>query len=84
MLSYNYVVLGMREDTDPIDTPESAVEALAEVLHDRMEHLDPTDGTSWADLEDRKKEFYRWCIRTLAQYPAPLVELSRLEGARPQ
>jgi hypothetical protein len=33
------------------------VEALAEILHDKMEHLDPTDGTPWADLNEKKKNF---------------------------
>jgi hypothetical protein len=41
------------------------VEALAEELHRKMEHLDPTDLPEWEKLNDRQKFFYRACVQHL-------------------
>jgi hypothetical protein len=42
-----------------------AIEHLSEILFWKMEHLDPTDAESWEGLDDRKKEFYRLCVRAV-------------------
>lgn len=44
---------------------EADVEHLAERLHWKMEHLDPTDRPLWGALTEREKDFYRICVRTL-------------------
>ena len=48
-----------------VDVSEAAVERLANRLHDKMEHLDPTEDGEWACLPDRKREFYRLCVEDL-------------------
>jgi hypothetical protein len=48
-------------------TPEEAREELARILHDKMEHLDPSDEDSnWDRLTDFEKQFFRSCIERLA------------------
>jgi len=45
----------------------SAVEELARALHDKMEHLDPSDeGSNWDSLSDAEKQFYRSCVVRLS------------------
>lgn len=52
---------------------DADVERLAIVLFKKMEHLDPTeDGTvededwGWARMTERRKDFYRLCVKELA------------------
>lgn len=46
--------------------PAIAWERLAEVLHWKMEHLDPSDeGLSWAELDENDKDYYRLCIEAI-------------------
>ncbi len=51
------------------------VEHLAEVLHDKMEHLDPTNDGTWAGLSGEQKEFYRQCVKRL------LIEMAFYSGS---
>lgn len=44
------------------DSATEAVELLAEQLHFKMEHLDPTEDAVWQGLTERRKEFYRACV----------------------
>ena len=45
---------------------EEAVWRLAERLHWKMEHLDPTvNGGDWDCLSEHKQDFYRLCIEDL-------------------
>lgn len=62
-------------DLEVIDPEIAQIDGLAERLHWKMEHLDPSEGPEWGGLSDRDKEFYRACIRAL------LCERSLLEGA---
>jgi hypothetical protein len=43
---------------------EKAVWELAERLHRKMQHLDPTDDDNWTELTDRQREFYRLLRRS--------------------
>ena len=47
--------------------PGSPMEELAQVLRRKMEHLDPSldHDTDWAALPERKKEFFRLCIKAV-------------------
>lgn len=38
------------------------LDALAERLHAKMEHLDPTEDEDWGALPDARREFYRLCV----------------------
>jgi hypothetical protein len=42
-------------------TREEATELLARRLYERMEMIDPSESkfTSWQEIEDRQREFYR-------------------------
>jgi hypothetical protein len=44
---------------------QRAIEVLSEALFWKMEHLDPSDEESWDTLADRRKEFYRLCIKAV-------------------
>jgi hypothetical protein len=46
------------ETTDP-------VEYLAQRLHFKAEHLDPTEDEDWGTTSERTREFYRALIRDL-------------------
>lgn len=66
------------EDTVNVDNPEievTPVEHLATVLHDKMEHLEPTEDGDWECLSERQREFYRLCVKRL------LVERTVLTAA---
>jgi hypothetical protein len=46
---------------------EFAMEALAKVLFEKMEHLDPSDDEAdWSVLSEADRQFYRSCIDRLA------------------
>ena len=61
------------------EKPESdnALERLATILRDRMEHLDPTKDweVPWCDLTEHQREFYRMCIMEIARNPSLLASL---------
>lgn len=42
-----------------------AVDLLAERLHWKLEHLDPTDGAVWADLSPHEQEVFKTCVWAL-------------------
>jgi hypothetical protein len=44
---------------------DGSVDRLAEVLHAKMEHLDPTDGPSWVCMSEHDREFYRACVEAV-------------------
>ena len=67
----------MERDKPEIVPYERVVDALAQILHDKMEHLDPTDDTRWDCLTNSQREFYRYCIRELGRHPAALEVLAR-------
>jgi hypothetical protein len=59
----------MGSENIPYATRDEAIERLAGILHDRMEHLDPTtDAAPWEGLTEQQKEFYRACVDELACY----------------
>lgn len=52
-----------------------SLDEMAKMLHAKMEHLDPTDRPEWDGLTDHERDFYRICVRTIAQglgYSFPL------------
>lgn len=66
----------------------AAVERLAAALFRKMEHLEPTTGEEWGALDEPAKDFYRYCVRSLAveraslavllfEDPAPLAQRSK-------
>lgn len=56
---------------------EKAIDELARILHQKMEHLDPSNlPYEWDDVPARNKEFYHTLIEELLVHP----EL--LDGAR--
>jgi transposase-like protein len=69
-------LLSLRETKGEIAFGE-AVEALAARLHWKMESLDPSPGgaTDWEALDESDKEFFRQCIKALAQEPLLLGSL---------
>lgn len=44
----------------------SALSILARLLHDKMEHLDPSTDDTWEDLTHYERRFYELCIIELA------------------
>ncbi len=51
---------------DALVTEVDAIEALAKVLYERMEHLDPTvDVVDWAVIADDEREFFILCIKSI-------------------
>jgi hypothetical protein len=44
---------------------ESLTEHLAQVLHAKMEHLDPGAGPPWACMSEYDREFYRACVESV-------------------
>jgi len=47
-----------------------AIERLAMLLHDKMEHLDPTvEGAGWLTLTEHQRDFYRLCVETILAEP---------------
>ncbi len=46
-----------------------AIEILAERLHWKLEHVDPTDGVKWEELTEFERENFRICIETLLCRP---------------
>lgn len=46
---------------------EEALEALAERLHWKMEHLDPTGDPPWGELSDDERRFYKSCVRAILE-----------------
>lgn len=68
------MVLGYRQ----ADVKEDAIELLAERLYFVMERLDPTpDAPAWARVSEFDREFYRACIRAIADEQALLRVLCR-------
>lgn len=56
-----------------VHTPE--VMALARVLYEEMERLDPGSGggTSWDDLPDLDVNFYAFCVSHLINHPSLIL-----------
>jgi hypothetical protein len=46
---------------------DEARETLARTLRWKIEHLDPSDDweTDWEDLPERRREFFRLCVKAL-------------------
>jgi hypothetical protein len=44
---------------------DEALEKLAQALHSKMEHLDPSGDDEWDGLTDRRRDFYRLCVRAI-------------------
>lgn len=73
MLHMESVVTGLMSDADgcgsamTLGTRPNAelIDRLAERLYARMEHLDPSSGLTWTDLNDHEREFYRTCVETI-------------------
>ncbi len=43
------------------------IEALAKILYEKMEHIDPSPGLpSWEEVSEIERRFCRSCIRRLA------------------
>lgn len=55
----------------------SALETLAKKLHDKMEHLEPTDRPDWAHMDNHEREFYRLCIEWLVLEPEVILAALR-------
>jgi hypothetical protein len=39
--------------------------ALARVLYETMEHLDPQEGRHWDDFQEDEREYFCLCVRAL-------------------
>jgi hypothetical protein len=50
--------------------PVSAIEQIACILREKMEHLDPTEtgDLDWEDLRERDRQFYILCIKYLMSH----------------
>ena len=57
---------------------DAAIEALSEVLFWKMEHLEPSEEGEWSTLSERKKEFYRICIKAVLLERNAVVQALRL------
>lgn len=54
---------------------EAAVDELARVLFEKMQHLDPSTDGNWGDLSVHAREFYVTCVEELALHPLALRRL---------
>lgn len=48
---------------------DTHLEKLARRLHDKAEHLDPTDDDLWDAMSEDRRDFYRLCIEWLLLEP---------------
>lgn len=47
-------------------TREEAIEVLAETLHRKMEHIDPSpEGSKWSAMSELDRDFYRSCVEAV-------------------
>lgn len=46
-------------------TRADAVWRLAQRLHFKMEHLDPTEDEDWEKMDERRRQFYRLLVEDL-------------------
>lgn len=60
------------------ETPDAAIGALARVLYETMERLDPIDDepATWEALSERDRTYYRLCVRELGTRPDLLRRLA--------
>ncbi|MFL5338502.1 MAG: hypothetical protein ACJ8H8_36430 [Geminicoccaceae bacterium] len=49
---------------------DDLTDRLARVLHREMERLDPTEDADWESMDERRRDFYRFCIEALQLDPA--------------
>lgn len=47
------------------DVTSEMIEAVAETLYMKMEHLEPRDSRVFSELSDHEKEFYRACVEAV-------------------
>jgi hypothetical protein len=44
------------------------MEHLAEELHWKMEHWDPTGEEGWVSLTEEEREFFRQCVKAMVRH----------------
>jgi hypothetical protein len=68
---------------DDPTTPDEAIDALAQRLYWKMEHLDPSDEPPWDCLNDRKKDHYRLLIGYVMQHRSLVYAALGISGNSP-
>lgn len=48
-----------------IEITQEMVQRAAELLHSKMEHLDPSEKPSWSLLDERDRDFYETCAEAV-------------------
>ena len=66
------------EASTPASFSEDAIEHLAKILHRKTEHLDPTEDADWAAMSERKKEFFRLCVKAVLREKEAIQQAMRL------
>jgi hypothetical protein len=72
-------------DTTPSESPDrpafnpskaAAIIALARVLYETMQGLEPWTDTKWDDMTPAKQDFYLTCVEALERHPELLRALA--------
>jgi hypothetical protein len=54
---------------------EAAIDGLAEILHWKMDHLDPGEYPAWSELDEDGRDYYRLCIEAILA-ATPLIKIA--------
>lgn len=59
---------------------KAAIETLAQRLHFKSEHFDPSGEPPWEELSEHQKEFWRLCVSSLLEERQPVLTVMASAG----